>query len=65
MIHWEGARPDLMGALLTTITGAVMTEDGAAYQLLGIMLACSAAGLFAALFVWQGDRMRVVPEQEG
>lgn len=53
-----------LGALLTSITGVVMTETGAAHQLLGIMLACSAAGLLAALVVWQGDRMRMALEEK-
>jgi len=44
------------GAVLSSFAGTVMTETGAAWQLLGIMLACSTAGLLAALFVWQADR---------
>jgi MFS family permease len=54
-----------MGALLTSITGAVMTEGEAAYQLLGIMLVCSAAGTVAALFVWHADCAEAGLEQEG
>lgn len=53
-----------MGALLTSITGAIMTKDEAAYQLLRIMLACSAAGFLAALLVWQIDQLEATPEQE-
>jgi fucose permease len=43
----------LGGAILTSITGAVMTKHGGAYTLLGMMLFCSAAGLIFALYVFK------------
>jgi Bcr/CflA subfamily drug resistance transporter len=44
------------GALLTSFTGALMTEEYAVYKLVGMMLFCSAAGLIAALAVLRIDR---------
>ena len=44
------------GALLASITGAVLTEEKGGYQLLGMMLLCSLAGLAAALHVRRIDR---------
>ena len=44
------------GALLTTITGVVVTEATGAYALLGMMLACTLAALLAALVVRAIDR---------
>lgn len=44
------------GALLASITGAVLTEEKGSYQLLGMMLLCSLAGLAAALHVRRIDR---------
>lgn len=44
------------GAVLASITGVILTEDGGAYQLLGIMLFCSLMALFAALQVLRIDR---------
>lgn len=40
-----------IGAVFTTLTGAVLTPTAGAFQLVGIMLACSAAGLAAMLLV--------------
>lgn len=39
------------GAMLTFITGMILTEKYAVFQLLGVMLFCSLMGLFAALYV--------------
>ncbi len=44
------------GALLTSFTGAFMTEEYAVYKLVGMMLFCSAMGLVAALAVLRIDR---------
>ncbi|WP_282609027.1 multidrug effflux MFS transporter [Pelagibius sp. Alg239-R121] len=48
------------GALMTSITGAVLTETNGPYTLVGIMLLCSAAGLAAALSVLRIDRQESV-----
>ena len=45
----------LGGAILTSITAAVVTKDSGAYALLGMMLFCSAAGLSLALYVLKLD----------
>ncbi len=44
------------GALMSGITGAVLTEQNAAYGLLGMMLLSAALGLTAALYVLWVDR---------
>ena len=44
------------GALLTFLTGLILTETNAAYALLLMMLACSIIGLAAALYVLKIDR---------
>ena len=44
------------GALLTSIAGIVLGDEGGAYQLLGMMLFCSLAGLAAALVVLRINR---------
>jgi len=44
------------GALLTSIAGVVLSDEGGAYQLLGMMLFCSLAGLAAALVVLRINR---------
>ncbi len=44
------------GALLMTITGTILTEQNAAYAVLGMMLFCAFIGLIAALYVRQIDR---------
>lgn len=44
------------GALLTSVTGAVLTEQNGAYTLLGIMLLASLLALAAALYVLKIDR---------
>ena len=44
------------GALVTTITAAIVTETSGAFALLGMMLACAALALLAALSVWAIDR---------
>jgi len=45
------------GALLTSFTGVVLTVEHGAFQLLGIMLFCSMAALFAAVYVRRIDRL--------
>jgi len=47
------------GALLTTITGAILTEENGLYALVGMMLFCSTVGLVAALVVLRIDRREV------
>jgi DHA1 family bicyclomycin/chloramphenicol resistance-like MFS transporter len=44
------------GAVLTSITGAILTEENGAFQLLGMMLFCSLMALAAALYVRRIDR---------
>jgi Bcr/CflA subfamily drug resistance transporter len=44
------------GAVISSITGAVLTEDNSAYALLGVMLLSSLTALFAALYVLWADR---------
>lgn len=44
------------GAILTSVTGAILTEENGAYQLLGVMLFCSLAALAAAFQVRLLDR---------
>ena len=48
-----------VGAILTSIAAAVLTEDGGPYQLLGMMLLCSVVGLLAALDVRRTNRFQV------
>ena len=47
------------GAILTSIAAAILTEEGGAYQLLGMMLFCSVVGLLAALDVRRTNRLQV------
>ena len=44
------------GVVFTSITGAILTEANGVYELVGVMLFCSAMGLFAALYVRHVDR---------
>jgi len=44
------------GAVISSITGAVLTEDNSAYALLGVMLLSSLTALFAALYVLWVDQ---------
>lgn len=44
------------GAVLASITGALLTKQHGAYELLGMMLLCAALGLAAALAVRRIDR---------
>ena len=46
-----GASTVAIGALLTSSTGALLTDANAVYAVLGMMLFCSLLGLAAALFV--------------
>ena len=45
------------GAVLTSFTGVILTVEYGAFQLLGIMLFCSLAALFAAIYVRRIDRL--------
>lgn len=47
----RGALAVAGGAVLTPLAAAILTEGGGAYQLLGMMLACSVIALLAALDV--------------
>jgi hypothetical protein len=51
-------------AILTSVAGAVLTEGGGPYQLLGMMLFCSLVGLAAAVNVLRINRseQRAGPE---
>lgn len=44
------------GAVISSITGAILTEDNSVYALLGVMLVSSLTALFAALYVLWADR---------
>ncbi len=44
------------GAVLSSITGAILTEENGAYALLGMMLFSSLMALVAALYVLRNDR---------
>lgn len=44
------------GAVISAITGAILTEESGAQMLLGVMLFTALAGLLAALYVLRADR---------
>jgi Bcr/CflA subfamily drug resistance transporter len=44
------------GAVISSITGAILTEENGAYATLGVMLFSSLAALLAALYVLRADR---------
>ena len=46
------------GAILTSLSAAVLTEGGGAFQLLGMMLLCSIVALLAAVDVRRVDRRK-------
>lgn len=50
------------GAVLSSITGAILTEENGAYALLGVMLFSSAMALVAALYVRGIDRQAKVAQ---
>jgi MFS transporter, DHA1 family, multidrug resistance protein len=52
----SGALTVAGGAVVSSMTGAVLTEDNSAYALLGVMLFSSLIALFAALYVLRLDR---------
>ncbi len=52
----SGALTVAGGAVLSSITGATLTEENAAYALLGMMLFCSLMGLIATIYVLQIDQ---------
>jgi fucose permease len=47
------------GALLTSLVGAIISAEHAAWQLLGAMFLCALAGLLAALYVRRIDRIEL------
>ncbi len=51
----SGALLVAVGALVTSVTGAIVTEETGAAALVGMMLLCSLAGLLAALSVLRID----------
>ena len=53
------------GAVLTSITAAIVTEATGAYALLGMMLVCTAMALVAALHVLRVDRCEASRSLEG
>jgi Bcr/CflA subfamily drug resistance transporter len=57
----SGALSVGLGAVLTSFTGAFMTEEYAVYKLVGVMLFCSATALVAALAVLWIDRREGLP----
>lgn len=52
----SGALLVAVGALVTSVTGTIVTEETGAQALVGIMFVCSALGLAAALLVVSIDR---------
>lgn len=52
----SGALTVAGGAVLSSITGAILTAENGAYALFGMMLFCSAMGLVATLYVLRIDR---------
>ena len=54
-----------IGAPLTSITAAIVTEETGAYALLGMMLVCTAIALVAALYVLRVDRIEASECPEG
>ncbi len=54
-----GALAISFGAVLTTTTGLVVTEENGAYGLLFVMLACTATSLIASLYVLKLDRKEI------
>ncbi len=55
----SGALMVAVGAVMSAITGAILTAENAAHQMLGMMLLSSALGLVAALYVIWVDRRDV------
>ena len=59
----SGALTVAGGAIITFATGAMLTEQNGVYVLFGMMLACSALGLIAALAIRRLDHLEpVLPE---
>jgi MFS transporter, DHA1 family, multidrug resistance protein len=52
----SGALTGAGGAVMSAITGAILTEENAAFVLLGMMLLSSLMALMAALYVLWLDR---------
>ncbi len=59
----SGALTVAGGAVITWATAAVLTPDYAAFVVLGMMLACAAAGLLSAIYVRRIDLREVLPQQ--
>ncbi|GHG80288.1 multidrug effflux MFS transporter [Pseudodonghicola xiamenensis] len=57
----SGAMTVALGAIMTSLTGALVTPDHAPYIVLSIMLVTSALGLIAALYVRWVDRRDPLP----
>lgn len=57
----SGAMTVALGAVMTSLTGALVTPDHAPYIVLSIMLVTSALGLIAALYVRWVDRRDPLP----
>lgn len=56
----SGALTVAGGAVLSSITGAILTPENGAYALLGMMLFCSLMGLIAAIYVLRIERRAAV-----
>ena len=57
----SGAMTVALGAVMTSLTGALVTPEHAPYIVLGIMLTTSVLGLFAALYVRWVDKRDPLP----
>ncbi|WP_171123017.1 multidrug effflux MFS transporter [Ruegeria sp. HKCCA4707] len=58
----SGAIIVALGAVLTSMTGALVSPENGPYLVLGIMSACSFAGLLAILYVRWVDRVEPLPD---
>ncbi|WP_171134777.1 multidrug effflux MFS transporter [Ruegeria sp. HKCCD7221] len=58
----SGAMIVALGAVLTSMTGALVSPENGPYLVLGIMSACSFAGLLAILYVRWVDRVEPLPD---
>ncbi|CAD0183231.1 Sulfonamide resistance protein [Ruegeria sp. THAF57] len=58
----SGAMIVALGAVLTSMTGALVSPENGPYLVLGMMSACSFAGLLAILYVRWVDRVEPLPD---
>ncbi len=58
----SGAMIVALGAVLTSMTGAFVSPENGPYLVLGMMWACSFAGLLAVLYIRRLDRFDPLPE---